>query len=211
MSLRLVTTLSASTAVLLLAACGATPADPAPAAASPEPVLAQPAAPPAAVAGARFEFAFTALDGAEDDPRIVDWQEDPCGMSAIAAVDRLPVDDKALLPDYVIEFDAEGAAVRRWAKPFSAEILTIAGDRLQFRAPQDDGKRVFWTTPDGTFGLHDVGPVDPARTVSVFPDGASAVDCPVLPEFAGSDYVQCYEITDATGQRRRIAFEGACS
>ena len=159
-----------------------------------------------------FVFGFTALQPERADPRIVDWVEDPCGMTAMAQVATMPVDDPSLLPDHVVEFDADGAEIMRWAKPYSAEIVAIAGERLHFRADHEGRDRVFWTRPDGALGLLEERLADPAATPPPgFADGATAVDCPALPVFAGSDYVQCYEINDGAGTRRRVAFEGACS
>ncbi len=183
--------------------------------AAPAVPAATPATPAAAAAPAlapTFVFGFTALQPERDDPRIVDWVEDPCGMTAMAQVAAIPVDDPSLLPDYVVEFDAEGAEIKRWGKPYSAEIVAIAGERLHFRGDLEGRDRVFWTRPDGALGLLEERLADPAAAPAPgFADGAVEVDCPVLPVFAGSDYVQCYEITDGDGARRRVAFEGACT
>lgn len=166
----------------------------------------------ATAAAPAFVLGFTALQPEREDPRIVGWVEDPCGVTAMAQVTALPVDDPSLLPDFVVEFDADGKELRRWAKPYSAEIVAIAGERLHFRATHEGRERVFWTQPDGSLGVIDQGLENPsAPPTAGFADGAVAVDCPVLHVFAGSDYVQCYEITDGTDTRRRVAFEGACS
>lgn len=188
---------------VLLAACGDRPA--------PAEVTAVPEAAAAPADPSRFVFGFTSTSDAED-PRIVDWAEDPCGMTAFAAVDRMPIDDPSLRPDYVVEFDAAGATTRRWAKPYSAEIVSLAGERLHFRADHEGAYRTFWTQPDGSVGVLEERLASPvAAPAPDFVDGAVEIDCPALPDFAGSDYVQCFEVGDAAGGRRRVAFEGACS
>ena len=206
--------------VALLAGCGAEPgasvaahaADASAAAtdnaAGTDAVAATDAATPAAAP--RYVFGFTSIAEGED-PRIVEWAEDPCGVTAFAPVDAMPVEDPTLLPDWVVEFDADGSEVRRWAKPYSAEIVAIAGERLHFRADHEARPRVFWTQPDGTLGLIDDRLANPAAPPATgFADGATEVECPALPAFEGSDYVQCFEIADGEN-RRRVAFEGACS
>ncbi|KFN50924.1 hypothetical protein [Arenimonas composti] len=152
-----------------------------------------------------FQFWFSARSDEGEDARVVQWAEDPCGMTPIAVVERMPLDDPFLLPDFVVEFDAEGRELRRWGKPYSAEIRTIAGDALVFRANHDGaGLRDFRTDPAGNIA------VAPSEVPSTFGD-ATARDCPALPAFEGSDYVQCYEVRDADGGTRLLAWEGACS
>jgi len=183
----------------------ATPVDPAAAAAALA-VAPKPRPPGAPVADGKttFEFWFSAKTE-EDDPRVVDWLEDPCGLTPVAVVDAIPVDDPYLLPDFVVEFDAAGKEVRRWGKPFSAEILGIAGDELLFRAPHGGGATAdFRTGIDG----HLVRSTD---TIESTLSGATETECPALPTFAGSDYVQCVEVTDADGGRHLLAWEGACT
>lgn len=167
-------------------------------------------APSDRAAAPRYRFGFTSISE-EDDPRIVDWAEDPCGVTAYADVDAMPIEDPTLIPDYVVEFDVDGKELRRWAKPYSAEIVAIAGERLHFRADHDGASRVFWTQPDGSVGVLEERLANPAAPPAPgFADGATEVECPALPAFEGSDYVQCFEIGDP-GARRRVAFEGACS
>ena len=164
-----------------------------------------------AAAATRFVFGFTSISDAED-PRIVEWAEDPCGVTAFAAVDRMPVDDPSLLPDYVVEFGADGHELRRWGKPYSAEIVAVVGERLHFRARHDGFVRTFWTLADGSVGLLDDTLANPAAAPAPgFAENAEAIDCPALPVFAGSDYLQCYEIAGDDGIARRFAWEGACS
>jgi hypothetical protein len=204
--------------VLVLAACtrgtdtppAATATTPAPAADTPRaaaaaPAVAQaPAPPPAAVPVAEtFTLRFTAKDeaAAEHDPRIVRWEDGPCGATPVAKVTRIPLDDAVLLPDAVVEFDAAGKELRRWGRPYEASVIGLDGDRLLFRADDDTA---FWTDDAGTLGRSDAAGDDLAA-------GAPALDCPTLPSFAGSDYLQCFDVTDRAGRHRRLAWEGPCT
>ena len=110
------------------------------------------------------------------------------------------------------EFAADGRELRRWGKPYSAEIVAVVGERLHFRARHDDVARTFWTLADGSVGLLDDTLANPAAAPAPgFAENAEAIDCPALPVFAGSDYLQCYEIAGDDGAARRFAWEGACS
>lgn len=164
---------------------------------------ATPAAPAAPVAPAIYEFAFTAQgDAADKDPRVVRWEGGPCGESPVARVETMPIDDKALLPDFVVEYDATGKEIKRWGKPYEAEVIALDGDRLQFRT---DASHAYWTDTEGAIGALEAGDAPPPAL------DAPLLDCPALPSFAESEYEQCYDVADAAGQRRKLAWEGVCS
>lgn len=163
----------------------------------------EPVAPVAAVAPATYEFAFTSRgDAAGKDPRVVRWEGGPCGESPVARVETMPIDDKALLPDFVVEYDAAGKEIKRWGKPYEAEVIALDGDRLQFRT---DASHAYWTDPTGAIGTLEAGDAPPPAL------DAPLLDCPALPSFAESEYEQCYDVADAAGQRRKLAWEGVCS
>lgn len=152
---------------------------------------------------ATYEFAFTAQgDTAGKDPRVVRWEGGPCGESPVARIETMPIDDKALLPDFVVEYDAAGKEIKRWGKPYEAEVIALDGDRLQFRT---DASHAYWTDPTGAIGALEAGDAPPPAL------DAPLLDCPALPSFAESEYEQCYDVADAAGQRRKLAWEGVCS
>lgn len=205
--------------VLVLAACtrggdtapsAGSAAKPAPATDAPRTAAAAPAVaktpapqPAAAPAAETFTLRFTAKDeaAAEHDPRIVRWEDGPCGATPVAKVARIPLDDAVLLPDAVVEFDEAGKELRRWGRPYEASVIGLDGDHLLFRADED---AAFWTDTAGTLGRSDAAGDDLAA-------GAPALDCPTLPTFAGSDYLQCFDVTDRAGRHRRLAWEGPCT
>lgn len=165
------------------------------------PIASAETVPPAAKAGVPL-FAFTAKDDAlaEHDPRIVRWEDGPCGATPYARVARIPLDDAVLLPDFVVEFDEAGKEVLRWGRPYEAVIAGLDGDRLLFRA--DDA--TYATDTRGT-----VTAVD-SLTGDLSEQGQD-IACPVLPTFAGSDYVLCRDVADRAGRHRRLAWEGPCT
>ncbi len=173
-------------------------ATPAPTAPAPAP---SPAEAPAPVVAPSYEFAFT-FQGKEgsQDPRIVRFEDGPCGSTPVAKVATIPMTDAILLPDFVVEFDATGKEIKRWGKPYEAVVVGLDGDRLQFRTG-DDG--AFWTDPTGAIGVLDSAP---AAALD-----APLIDCPELPTFAKSEYEQCYDIAGTGAPRRTLAWEGACT
>ncbi len=156
---------------------------------------------PAPAPAPTYEFAFT-FQGAEGstDPRILRYEGGPCGDSPVAKVATIPLDDPVLLPDFVVEFDAAGKEIKRWGKPYEAEVIGLDGDRLQFRTSDD---RAFWTDTTGA-----IGTLASAPTAAL---DAPLIDCPTLPTFAESEYEQCYDIGGTGGPRRTLAWEGVCS
>ncbi len=211
-------------ALLTVAGCSeksagdaATPSPSKPAAAvatSPTPDVPQPATPlpePSPVASAEpaasYEFAFTSThpDGKEgDDPRILRWEDGPCGGTPIARVSRMPLSDPALLPDDVVEFDDNGKELKRWGKPYEAEVVGLEGDLLRFRT-NSDRPRAFWTDLQGRIGTI-------AGDAAKIPDlDAPTFDCPTLPTFADSDYTYCSQVTDTAGRARKLAWEAPCT
>ena len=158
---------------------------------------------PAASAPEIFTFDFTAKDeaAAGHDPRIVRWEDGPCGATPVAKVARIPLGDAVLLPDFVAEYDDAGKELRRWGRPYEASVIGLDGDRLLFSA---DGESAFWTDTDGTIGRSDATGDDLSAH-------APPLECPTLPTFAGSDYLQCFDVTDRAGHHRRLAWEGPCT
>ena len=199
--------LPAAMLALGLAACapGTAPTDAAaaPAAAGPAAPRAGAAPAEASTATGRYEFAFLARDPGRVDARITDWVEDACGLLALARVDVMPLDDPQLRADLVIEFAADGAELQRWAKPYGAEILGLSGNRLVFGQGTSDARQAWWTDVRGGIG-------DAGGLAGGLGGDARAIDCPTL-DAAAADTLQCYEITDQAGLRRRLAWEGACS
>lgn len=197
--------LIACIAALALTACepskdASTPA-PAPAPTATVPPPAPPAETPAPVVAPSHEFAFT-FQGKEgvQDPRILRFEDGPCGSTPVAKVATIPLTDANLLPDFVVEFDAAGKEIKRWGKPYEAEVIGLDGDRLQFRTSDDDA---FWTDTTGAIGTLDSAPAAALE--------APLIDCPALPTFAKSEYEQCYDIAGTDGPRRTLAWEGVCS
>lgn len=226
------TPLFALIALLTMAACSEktagdagtpSPAKPAAAVATPPPPdaahgVSQPTAPPAAplvepspAAGteptASFEFSFTSTNpgGKEgEDPRILRWEDGPCGVTPVARVSQIPLNDPALLPDYVVEFDDSGKEIKRWGKPYEAEVVGLEGDLLRFRT-YSGRPHAFWTDLQGRIGTI-------AGDAAKIPDlDAPTFDCPTLPTFADSDYTYCSKVTDTTGRVRKLAWDAPCT
>lgn len=207
----------------LTAACSKTPETPAaqtpavqappaqaPAASKPAPA---PATQTAAVSKVQYLLPFTsqAEQGAPEDPRIVRWTDGPCGATPFARVASIPLDDKSLLADYVVEFDPAGRELRRWGKPYEAEVLAVEGEWLRVAVNDLDGKphelRI-----DLAGRIEPIA--DPAQAqpkTQALSERSKMIDCPKLPTFAESDYEQCYDVTDAAGAHRRLAYEGVCA
>lgn len=211
------TALTSAALCLTLAACGerapapaapvAPPADaapPAPPAASAAKVAAEPAAPP-------YRFAFASKgeassDKRRKDPRVVEWGEDGCGAYPVALVDAIPLRDAWLLPDWVVEFDDKDREIQRWGRPMAAELTGLDGNRLGFRVDGHGQRGEFATTPDGALQALP----EQAAAASLYA-GARQIECPALPTFAESDYVQCFVVEDAAGGERRLAWEAPCT
>lgn len=197
----------------LVVACTKKPADDAaatpPAQATNPAAQTAPAPKPSATAAETYEFAFTGIDDkAEKDPRVVKWEDGPCGATPVARVDRIPLQDSALQPDYVVEYDGAGKEIRRWGKPYEARVLGIDGDRLMFRvgydAPQD-----YWTDTTGAIGRIEGDAAKPAA--KTLDETATTLECPALPTFSKSDYEQCYDVADRAGGKHRMSWEAACT
>lgn len=189
-------------ATFVLAACEPSkdPSTSAPAPA-PAPVAAATVTDEAPAPATNYEFAFTLQgDQASQDPRILRFEDGPCGKTPIAKVATMPLTDAALLPDFVVEFDAGGKETSRWGKPYEAVVIGLDGDRLQFRTGND---QAFWTDPTGAVGVLDAAPVAELD--------APLIDCPALPTFAKSEYEQCYSIGGTDDRKRTLAWEGACT
>lgn len=136
------------------------------------------------------------------DPRVLQWSEHPCGATPYARVRAMPLDDGLLLADDVIEFGDGGKELRRWSKPFEAEVTAIDGERLRLRVLDGNGaEQVLWTDPAGALAAAQ-------NAVAAEP---RLLDCPSLKAFADSDYLQCYEYVDAGGGKRKLAYEGVCT
>jgi hypothetical protein len=150
-----------------------------------------------------FALEFSVNGSPAGDTRILALNDGPCGLGVTAAVAAIPLADPLLVPDLVVEFDDNGE-VRRWAVPYEAQLLELDGDRLAFRTGYAETGPTFWTHPDGRLEpTHDL----PTRLETQ----AAIIDCPIVPAFAGSGYLQCVEVADQGGHRRRLAWEGRCT
>ena len=168
---------------------------------APAPVAAAPVAAETPAPATTYEFAFTLQgDQASQDPRILRFEDGPCGTTPVAKVATMPLTDAALLPDFVVEFDAAGKETSRWGKPYEAVVIGLEGDRLHFRTGNG---QTFWTDTAGAVGVLDAAPVAELD--------APLIDCPALPTFAKSEYEQCYSIGGTDDRKRTLAWEGACT
>ena len=156
-----------------------------------------------------IEAEFSAKDtvAAEKDRRILRWADSPCGMSPVVKTGDVLLDDPVLQPDFVVEFAADGRALRTWGKPFNAPIGALRGDRIGFAQWRDGREQWYWTDTRGR-----IAPGDAAAGAHPRIDESAPVDCPTIELFGDSEYLQCFEIVDAsTGRTHRIAVEAACS
>jgi hypothetical protein len=194
-----------STAPVSPAAAPASTAPQAPAEAVAPAPAAQPTTTTESAAPARtFDFVFSSQSADEaKDPRILAWEDSPCGMGPRARIERMPIDDPVLLPDWVVEFDESGKERRRWGTPYEAEVLGLDGDLLRFRV--HGHAQAYWTDPQGRIGTL-AGGADALPELQ-----APTIDCPALPTFPESAYLYCSLVTDTTQRQRRLAWEGPCT
>lgn len=156
-----------------------------------------------------IEAEFSAKDtvAAEKDHRILRWADSPCGMSPVVKTDSVLLNDAVLQPDFVVEFAADGRALRTWGKPFNAPIGALRGDRIGFAQWRDGREQWYWTDTRGR-----IAPGDATAGSHPRIDESAPVDCPTIELFGDSEYLRCFEIVDAsTGRTHRIAVEAACS
>lgn len=156
-----------------------------------------------------IEAEFSAKDtvAAEKDRRILRWADSPCGMSPVVKTASMLLNDAVLQPDFVVEFAADGRALRTWGKPFNAPVGALRGDRIGFSQWQDGRERLYWTDTAGR-----IVPGDAAAGAHPRIDESAPVQCPAIEIFGDSEYLQCFETVDAsTGRKHRIAVEAACS
>lgn len=182
----------------------ASPVPPTTPAANAANAAAEPAAPP-------YRFAFASKgdpssDKRRKDPRVVEWGEDGCGAYPVARVDAIPLRDAWLRPDWVVEFDDKDREIQRWGRPMAAELTGLDGARLGFRVDAHGQRGEFATTPDGALQALP----GQAASASLYAS-ARQIECPALPTFAESDYVQCFVVKDAAGGERRLAWEAPCT
>ena len=156
-------------------------------------------------AEARYPLAVFVSDPDSRDPRILGWLEADCATVALVALDRMPVDDPLLRPDRVVQFDEAGRELRRWHKPYSAEILAIQGDDLYFGASPGGAKGPFRTNPAG-----ELTPSVPLATG--LSASATITDCPARLEAFPDDMslVTCYRASDGAGRPILLAWEAGC-
>lgn len=196
-------------AALVACTADAPPAAPAAVtAATPAAAVRPPAEPtPAAPAQHRFAFAERSAAPGPSGVTIVGTEPTPCGPVLVARVDRIPLDDARVRPDWVVEFDAAGAQVRRWGVPHEALVVGLDGDRVRFR------------TASGTYRVDAAGAVEQVdgpgidaaqpRPASLL-DGGAAVTCPAAITADGAD-LRCATVRDAAGVDRRLAVPTVCS
>ncbi|MBN7138258.1 hypothetical protein A7A76_04000 [Lysobacter enzymogenes] len=137
---------------------------------------------------------------------MVEWGEDGCGAYPVARVDAIPLRDAWLRPDWVVEFDDKDREIQRWGRPMAAELTGLDGARLGFRVDAHGQRGEFATTPDGALQALP----GQAASASLYAS-ARQIECPALPTFAESDYVQCFVVKDAAGGERRLAWEAPCT
>jgi hypothetical protein len=156
------------------------------------------------------EFSFMLRDGRasieaaqKNNPQIVRIGPHPCGASATARVTVMPDADTQgdLVPDKVVEVDAQNNTVRRWAKPVDSALVAIKGD--QILVDGGDGKR-YWIDPSGNFQLQN------ETTSTAKPNSLGRMKG--HSEFGNSGYANLWQYTDQqSGQSRRIIYEAVCT
>jgi hypothetical protein len=60
----------------------------------------------------------------QQEPRIINLIRTPCGAGAVARVTTMPsLEEDNLMPEKVVEIDAQNKTLRRWSKPIDAIVL----------------------------------------------------------------------------------------
>lgn len=181
--------------------------DRAPSAISPQPAKSERSEKTSPAFAIEAEFSAKDTVAAEKDRRILRWADSPCGMSPVVKTDSVLLIDAVLQPDFVVEFAADGRALRTWGKPFNAPVGALRGDRIGFSQWQDGRERLYWTDTSGR-----IVPGDAAAGAHPRIDESAPVECPTIEIFGDSEYLQCFETVDAsTGRKHRIAVEAACT
>jgi len=86
--------------------------DRAPSAISPQPAKSERSEKTSQAFAIEAEFSAKDTVAAEKDRRILRWADSPCGMSPVVKTDSVLLNDAVLQPDFVVEFAADGRALR---------------------------------------------------------------------------------------------------
>jgi len=165
-----------------------------------------------AMRGDVVQVRFWAGDGAKDDPRVVDVTPH-YSCAADVAVARIAVLPRAgekgpLEPERVVEVSNAGDIIRRWSMPVDLIVAAVKGEHILVPlAPMEaaPSARGLLISPQGTATLTEVPPQLPEPIPYECPDSLNR-------EFGTSAYLRCFEFHDlATGDVRRLAFQGPCT
>ena len=150
-----------------------------------------------------FEVSVWAAPGAEKDPRVLRVFDHPACSGRVAVLRTTSIPTKGpFRPELVIEFTEAGHALRKWPMPVDAYVAGIRGDQIIV-------PRTLERVPAAALSITPTGRLSASRVPT---ESGNSIACPVLPEFKGSAYLQCFEFHDlGTGAIRRLAYEGPCT
>lgn len=137
----------------------------------------------------------------QQEPRIVQIIRTACGAGAIARVMTLPnfTSEEALIPEKVVEVDAENNTRRRWPKPLDSKVLAIEGDRILVEADNDQR---YW--------IDTAGMLERSTDTRSFPS-PSTVPYKKHPEFGTSGIYSQQFIDLTSGRDRQIIADAPCT
>lgn len=153
---------------------------------------------------ADIEVSLWPVGNVESLPGVVSVEDGPCGSVARVRLSRLPpLDSIPLKPERVVEIDAAGQVIRRWATPVDTYPVALDGKALIVGF---NGRVYYKVGADRHIQLIAGLPAPDTKF-----EGSERT-CPKLPEFGKSAYARCWGFRDLKTQREHILmFEGVCS
>jgi hypothetical protein len=155
-----------------------------------------------------FEVRVWAGANAKADPRVVKIvKHHACtGEVAVIRVDHMPPPRRkvTLEPELVVELSQTGKIIRRWPMPVDSIVAAVSGGQIIIpRGDARAGAEALAINERGDLSL---------RTIPASADFGKSIKCPLIREFGDSAYLRCFEHRDlASGQIRRIAYQGPCT
>jgi len=166
--------------------------------------------PVAALEAMRVDRGLPLSFWAEDVPAQLEKfvQDHPCGEILTARVAEIPDPSRTpyLVPETVLELDDAGRMRTSWRIPIDSVVHSIRGNTILVTRTYTTKKGAeiavgLAVEPNGEFTV-----VAPADTL------IEQIQCPELPSFGRSSYLNCWRLRDPdSGAIRRVAYQIPCS